>query len=63
MNFSTNSYPWVCLTSLDYESVSNWVLVFPDLNPPTSVNLPDTGPVRTEVDAWGGKIEEVGSVG
>ena len=63
MNFSTNSYPWVSLHSLDFESVSNWVLVFPDLNPPTSVNLPDTGSVWAEVGAWGCKIEEAGSVG
>lgn len=63
MNFSTHIYPWVYLKSLNYESVWNWVLVFPNPNPPASVNLPETGSVQGDIGARGGKIEEAGDAG
>lgn len=58
MNFSVNTYSWVCLNPLDYESVSSWVFFFPNSNPLISVKPFEAGSIQREVGAWGGKVED-----
>lgn len=54
---------WISLKSLDYGSISDEVLVFPNLNPPTSVSPVETGSVQRKVGAGGSKVEDSGSIG